>query len=153
MYTCACKDKIHAGSVFIFSGPAGLSATSTYIGPLLIRRVDLSLKRSHGSVYRTQGQAGVLQADVLYTESILPIVAVGGNNKPILILQHGPVRVCACVCAPLMSVDTVQRRVHTELSCSSAHIWQTSSRTRINTHTHTFHSDTFMQTPFTAPTR
>lgn len=82
----------------------------------------------------------MLQPSVLYTESILPIVRVSGNNIPIFILLHGceyrcsrvhvpenkgdqEVRVCIKVSQCLMSKDRIQWRVDTELNCSSAHIW------------------------------
>lgn len=80
----------------------------------------------------------MLQPNVLYAESILPIVRVNGNNIPIFIFLHSCELVFACVLEIrgdqevsvysrvsqcLKSADRVQWPVHTEPNCSSAHIW------------------------------
>lgn len=107
---------------------------------------------SHRRVYPAGGGLTVHGINTSYCER---------RRKTMRPFSYRCVCVCACVRAqePLTSADTVQSRVHTELSCSNARIWQTSSgahvnrltRTRANTHTthaHThLHSDAFMQKP------
>lgn len=74
------------------------------------------------------GKAGVLEPNILYTESILPIVGVGGNNKPILYY-------CTAVCVCTSHV----RRQNPAVSPHWAELFQCSHMVNIskNTHKHT----------------
>lgn len=61
----------------------------------------------------------MLQPDVLYTESILPIVRASGNNIPIFLLLHG----CACMCSRVYAPEEMgDQEVRVQKTFTAPHV-------------------------------